>query len=283
MPRPFWSVCASYPLKMGVLVDAREVLMTPDPRAKANRARQMRREWLSKKTIGSQPSQLPEQPARPSEPKLVAPANVPRRRLGSPEGRGALLHAVAHIELNAIDLAADMIARFSNHDQIDSKDVPDFISDWASVCDDEARHFVMLADRLDELGVSYGDHPAHNGLWEAAQTTCDNFPARIAIAPLVLEARGLDVTPGMIGKFKNVGDHVSADVLATIYEEEIGHVAIGARWFKYLAKQQPLSPESYFHTLVKAHFRGRIKSPFNTQARTLAGLSRTYYEPLAEN
>jgi len=166
---------------MGVLTDAREVLLTADPREKAKRGRRMRSDWLGHHDIGPAPKALPEQPARPAKPNLVAPSEVPRRRLGSPEGRGALLHAVAHIELNAIDLAADMIARFALHPKIRPEDREDFISDWASVCDDESRHFMMLADRLDSVGLSYGDHPAHNGLWEAAQSTRDNFPARIAI------------------------------------------------------------------------------------------------------
>ena len=265
---------------MGVLADARAILLTADPLKKAANARKTRETWLSNPNIGEPSGGLPSQPARPSRPILVPPTEVPRRRLGSAQGRGALLHAVAHIELNAIDLAADMIARFSVHPDIAEDDKADFISDWSSVCDDEARHFLMLVDRLEALGLAYGDHPAHNGLWEAAQSTCDNFPARVAIAPLVLEARGLDVTPGMIKRLKSVGDHDSVAVLEVIYEEEIGHVAIGARWFKYLAAQQENSPESYFHALVKSHFKGQIKSPFNDEARTLAGLSRAYYAPL---
>lgn len=265
---------------MGVLANAREVLITSDPREKATQARFMRKAWLKSFQIGRPAGPLPFQPARPERPKLVPPAQVPRRRLGSPEGRGALLHAVAHIELNAIDLAADMIARFAHHPNIAEQDKADFISDWSSVCDDEARHFMMLSERLEALGIAYGDHPAHNGLWEAAQTTRDNFPARVAIAPLVLEARGLDVTPGMIQRLKSVGDHESVAVLEVIYAEEIGHVAIGARWFKYLAALQPESPESYFHDLVRTHFKGQVKSPFNEKARTLAGLSRAYYAPL---
>ncbi len=266
---------------MGVLADAHAVLLTADPREKAASARHMRSVWLEAQTVGQAVGSLPDQPARPPRPELVQPSKVPRRRLGSPEGRGALLHAVAHIELNAIDLAADMIARFALHPQIKEADREDFITDWSSVCDDEARHFVMLADRLDQLGLSYGDHPAHNGLWEAAHTTRDNFPARVAIAPLVLEARGLDVTPGMITRLKSVGDHESAALLEIIYAEEIGHVAIGARWFKYLAAKQSEPPESYFHSLVKNHFKGQVKSPFNEKARTLAGLSTAYYAPLA--
>lgn len=267
---------------MGALSDAREVLLTADPREKAASARRMRQSWLDTADIGAPPNTLPDHPARPSRPELVSPMDVPRRRLGSPQGRGALLHAVAHIELNAIDLAADMIARFALHPAIAVKDRADFITDWTSVCDDEARHFILLADRLRALDFAYGDYPAHNGLWEAAQTTRDNFPARVAIAPLVLEARGLDVTPGMIQRLKSVGDQDSVAVLEVIYAEEIGHVAIGARWFKYLAAQQPESPESYFHDLVKTHFKGQIKTPFNEKARTLAGLSRSYYAPLAE-
>ena len=267
---------------MGVLADARSVLLTADPREKAKKARQMRENWLKEAQIGEPSGHLPHQPARPDRPALVAPSQVPRRRLGSPQGRGALLHAVAHIELNAIDLAADMIARFTLHPRIAEEDRLDFVSDWSSVCDDESRHFLLLADRLNALGIAYGDHPAHNGLWEAAQSTRNNFPARVAIAPLVLEARGLDVTPGMIQRLKNVGDHESVAILEVIYVEEIGHVAIGVRWFKYLATQQSKTAESYFHGLVKAHFKGQIKSPFNDKARTLAGLSRAYYVPLTK-
>lgn len=268
---------------MGVLADARNVLLTADPREKAAAARKMRSDWVGNLSIGGSAGDLPDKPARPTRPKLVPPSQVSRRRLGSPEGRGALLHAVAHIELNAIDLAADMIARFALHPDVAEKDREDFITDWSSVCDDEARHFVMLADRLNALDLSYGDYPAHNGLWEAAKTTRDNFPARVAIAPLVLEARGLDVTPGMITRLNSVGDHESAALLKIIYSEEIGHVAIGARWFKYLAAKQPQTPESYFHNLVKSHFKGQVKSPFNEKARTLAGLSTAYYVPLATN
>lgn len=266
---------------MSALFHAQTVLETANARGKAAAARHMRSEWLQHRVIGETVAPLPDQPARPERPELISPNQVPRRRLGSPQGRGALLHAIAHIELNAIDLAADMIARFTLHPKIADTDRADFIDDWSSVCDDEARHFLLLADRLDELGLSYGDHPAHNGLWEAAHSTRHNIAARVAIAPLVLEARGLDVTPGMITKLTQVGDHESADVLKVIYQEEIGHVAIGARWFQYLARQQTESPESWFHSLVREHFRGQVKSPFNEKARTLAGLSREYYMPLA--
>jgi len=266
---------------MGVFADARCVLLTANPREKAMAARRMRAQWLANKVMGSANDKPPDHPARSEKPQLVHPSEVPRRRLGSPQGRGALLHAVAHIELNAIDLAADMISRFAQHPQIADEDRADFISDWSLVCDDEARHFIMLADRLETLDLNYGDHPAHNGLWEAAHATRDNFAARIAIAPLVLEARGLDVTPGMIKRLEQVNDQESAALLKVIYEEEIAHVATGARWFQYLARQQSESPESYFHQLVRDYFKGQVKSPFNIAARTLAGLARSYYEPLS--
>ncbi len=278
-----YSHCVITRRKMSALQSARNVLLTRDPRAKAACARQMQTDWLKTHDIGECEGALPSQPARPDKPSLVSPMDVPRRRLGSPAGRATLLHAVAHIELNAIDLAADMIARFTLHPMVHASDRDAFVSDWSKVCDDEARHFLMLADRLEQLGVSYGDHLAHNGLWEAAQSTCDNFPARVAIAPLVLEARGLDVTPNMIKRLISAGDAKSADILKIIYEEEISHVGIGAHWFKYLAAHQDKSPESYFHDLVRTHFKGQIKSPFNESARTLAGLSKLYYEPLVTN
>jgi len=207
---------------------------------------------------------------------------VPRRRLGSAAGRGAMLHAIAHIELNAIDLAADMIARFAHDPLLSPQDRSDFITDWVCVCDDEARHFLLLQDRLEQFGMSYGDCASHNGLWDAAMDTRDNFPARLAIAPLVLEARGLDVTPNMIAKLTQAQDVESAKILETIYSEEIGHVRIGAKWFQYVARALEESPKDLFHKLVKNHFKGQIKPPFNVQARNLAGLTEEYYRPLAK-
>jgi len=260
---------------------AKTVLLTGGPLAKAKAARAMRKAWLEHGEIGGPQIDLPAQPARPERPILLPPNEVPRRRIGSPEGRAALLHAVAHIELNAIDLAADMLARFTHHPDIADEDRADFVTDWSQVCDDEARHFNLLSGRLKGLGMSYGDHPAHNGLWEAAQSTRHNFAARVAIAPLVLEARGLDVTPGMIKKLTQAGDLESVACLQVIYDEEISHVAIGAKWFQYLARSRKESPETWFHGLVREHFRGQVKSPFNEKARTLAGLSKAYYMPIA--
>lgn len=151
-----------------------------------------------------------------------------------------------------------------------------------SVCNDESRHFSLLLTRLAELDMTYGDLPAHNGLWEAAIKTKDNFAARLAIAPMVLEARGLDVTPSMIKKLTSVGDMDSANILKIIYNEEIGHVAIGARWFQQLAQNNSIDPESWFHELIRNYYKGTLKPPFNVQARTLAGLKEGYYRPLSQ-
>jgi len=265
-----------------VLESACKVLTTAAPLAKAKAARELRAEWLNYGEIGLKTPDLPEHPARPAKPDLVPPTEVPRRKLGSEKGRGALLHAIAHIELNAIDLAADMIARFSFDPLISPDDRHDFITDWSSVCDDEARHFILLHDRLEQLGMAYGDCPSHNGLWNAAMNTRDNFPARLAIAPLVLEARGLDVTPNMIVKLTQARDLESVKILEIIYNEEIGHVRIGAKWFQYVARNLHESPKELFQSLVRSYYKGHIKPPFNVQARTLAGLSEEYYGPLAK-
>lgn len=258
------------------------VLTTANPRSKALAARQLYSNWQQNRDIGTALTALPLQPARPLKPELVPPANVPRRRLGSLNGRAAMLHAIAHIELNAIDLAADMMARFASDPLIDPKDRADFITDWASICDDEARHYLLLQDRLTQLGMKYGDFPSHNGLWDAAMNTSEDVAARLAIAPLVLEARGLDVTPNMIKKLTQAQDIESANILKIIYDEEIGHVRIGAKWFQYVAKALEESPKALFHKLVKAHFKGQIRPPFNVKARNLAGLTEEYYRPLVK-
>ena len=265
---------------MGAYDKALAVLAAPSAPLKCQAAQALKEDWLANKTLGAPPTKLPDRPARARRPELVPPANVPRRRLGSPHGRAALLHAVAHIELNAIDLAADMVSRFGHHPDIADTDRENFITDWIEVCHDEARHFGLLAERMRALDVEYGDLPAHDGLWEAAYSTKDNFAARLAIAPMVLEARGLDVTPAMIEKLNKVGDLESVEILKIIYNDEIGHVAKGARWFQNLAQTRQKEPESFFHNLVREYFKGQLKPPFNIQARTLAGLKQGYYMPL---
>ncbi len=220
----------------------------------------------------------PPRPARPHSPTLTAPGNVPRRRLGSREGRIALLHAVAHIEFNAIDLAFDMAVRFYNVVSEAGLNGDAFLADWIHIGEEEARHFGLIEARLDEYGATYGDLPAHDGLWEAAEATAHDVAARLAIAPMTLEARGLDVTPGMIDRLTGVGDKKSAAVLETIYKDEIGHVACGERWFHALCIAEGREPKATFRALRGRYFASGLKPPFNHAARAAAGMDRTYYE-----
>jgi uncharacterized ferritin-like protein (DUF455 family) len=208
---------------------------------------------------------------------LRPPKEVAKRRaFGSPAGRIALLHALAHIELNAIDLAWDLVARFSGEELPRA-----FFDDWVEVAAEEAYHFELLAGRLAELGARYGDLPAHDGLWEAAAATADDLLARLAVVPLVLEARGLDVTPEMAARLKRVGDAESAAILHRIYHDEIRHVAAGLRWFDRLCRARGLDPLGVFHERVRRFFKGDLKPPFNREARNAAGFPADYYEPLA--
>ncbi|MEX1108762.1 MAG: ferritin-like domain-containing protein [Dongiaceae bacterium] len=256
---------------------ARAVLAAADPFEKLRLTQVAAASWhvgiLA--TIGD--AAAPDRPARPARPELRRPGDMPKRRAaGSRGNRIALLHALAHIELNAIDLAWDMIARFS-----DPSLPRDFAADWLSVAAEEAKHFGLLSARLAELEACYGDLPAHDGLWEAAETTRDDLLARLAVVPLVLEARGLDVTPTMIASLTRAGDEASAAVLQTIYEEEIGHVAIGWRWFRHVAAAGGLDPDAAWPDLVRQHFRGRLKPPFNERAREAAGFAEPLYADLA--
>jgi uncharacterized ferritin-like protein (DUF455 family) len=216
----------------------------------------------------------PDRPARPDKPELKPPREMPRRRnAGSLEHRVALLHALAHIELNAIDLAWDLIARFAEPDLPRA-----FFDDWVTVADQEATHHALVSARLEALGAAYGDLPAHDGLWQAAQVTAHDLLARLAIVPLVLEARGLDVTPDMIEKLKRQGDVESVTVLETIYREEVEHVAAGQRWFHFECKRRGVEPVESYRALVKQYFRGGLKPPFNRVARDEAGFAASFYE-----
>jgi uncharacterized ferritin-like protein (DUF455 family) len=218
----------------------------------------------------------PPRPARPERPQLRPPKEMPKRRaFGSLAGRVALLHAVAHIELNAIDLAWDIIARFSREALPRA-----FFGDWVGVAAQEALHFELLVQRLADFGAYYGDLPAHDGLWESASATADDLLARLAVVPLVLEARGLDVTPEMAATLERAGDPESATVLRRIYCDEIDHVAAGVRWFDELCRARGLIPEETFRALVRCYFKGQLKPPFNHEARAAAGLPARYYEPL---
>ncbi|MEM9999471.1 MAG: ferritin-like domain-containing protein [Pseudomonadota bacterium] len=218
---------------------------------------------------------IPDRPGRPEKPVLVPPTQVKKRSLSTERGRIALLHALAHIELNAIDLALDVVARFA------SEPVPrSFFDGWLGVADDEARHFTLLSNRLHDYGASYGDLPAHNGLWEAARETSQALHARLAIVPLVLEARGLDVTLPMVAQLEAAGDDASADILRVIYDDEKTHVAVGAKWFRFYCLRAGDNPAEAFQALVRKHFRGPLKPPFNDLARAAAGITPSFYRSL---
>ena len=252
------------------------VLETADPLAKASTARVLAEDWISGAIIDIGTPGAPDRPARPARPELRAPRDMPKRRAGnSAQTRLALLHALAHIELNAIDLAADIVARFAH-----ARVAPEFITDWLRVAAEEARHFEMIDARLTECGAAYGDLPAHDGLWEAAASTTDDLLARLAIVPLVLEARGLDVTPTMIARMRRFGDDATADLLVIVYREEIGHVAIGHRWFERIARERGMTPRPAWRGLVQRRFRGALKAPFNETARAQAGLAADWYQNL---
>lgn len=212
-------------------------------------------------------------PGRPDRPELIDPSRVPRRRLGSATGRAALVHAIAHIEFNAINLALDAAYRFRGMPEA-------YYFDWISVAADEARHFRILQDRLHELGVQYGDYPAHNGLWEMAEKTADSCLVRMALVPRVLEARGLDVTPGMIERLNVVGDHRTIDALQIILAEEVRHVAIGTHWFRFCCEREGLEPLETFMGLLELHYQGTIRGPFNLEARYQAGFTAAEMEQL---
>jgi uncharacterized ferritin-like protein (DUF455 family) len=219
--------------------------------------------------------QVPDRPGRPEKPDLIPPRQVPKRALTTEKGRVALLHAIAHIELNAVDLALDIVARFA------SEPVPiSFFDGWMRVAFEEAKHFRLVRDRLRQLGADYGDLPAHDGLWQAAHDTRNDLTARLAVVPLILEARGLDVTPALQAKMREAGDLESAAVLDVIYEDEKGHVAVGAKWFRFLCARQKKDPAAAFQALVRANFRGPLKAPFNDIARAEAGLTPSFYRSM---
>ena len=212
-------------------------------------------------------------PGRPATPKLVHPRDLPKRGLGSIQGRAAFIHAVAHIEFNAIDLAWDAVYRFRGMPAA-------YYADWVSVANDEARHFTMLRGRLRELGYDYGDFDAHNGLWEMAEKTAGSGLARMALVPRVLEARGLDVTPGMIVKLRSLGDDATAGILDVILREEVGHVAAGSRWYRWHCERAGVEPRARFRELLQEYATGVLHKPFNTEARLQAGFDLEELESL---
>lgn len=218
---------------------------------------------------------LVDRPGRPAKPELVPPKDTDKRSVHTLPGRIAMLHALAHIELNAVDLALDIVARFA-----DQRVPLSFFDGWMMVAAEEAKHFGLVRDRLRALGADYGDLPAHDGLWQAATQTRNDLTARLAVVPLILEARGLDVTPALQVKMRETGDLESAEVLRIIYEDEKGHVAVGAKWFRFLCAREGKDPARTFQDLVRANFRGALKPPFNDVARAAAGLTPSFYRSL---
>ncbi|HEY4163221.1 MAG TPA: ferritin-like domain-containing protein [Dongiaceae bacterium] len=218
----------------------------------------------------------PDRPARPERPQLCAPKDLPRRKAGGNTAkRIAMLHALAHIELNAVDLAWDLIARFGG-DHLPRA----FFDDWVKVADEEALHFNLLSRRLNDLGGAYGDLPAHDGLWQSAIETAHDLLARLAVVPLVLEARGLDVTPAIIAEMERVGDAETSGILSIIYRDEVGHVATGMRWFDHFARAAGREPKEAWQDLVRRHFRGTLKPPFNRDARDRAKMPAEFYSEI---
>jgi uncharacterized ferritin-like protein (DUF455 family) len=254
----------------------RAALLTAEPTAKAFATRAVARDWAAGKLTCVFDSAMPDRPARPAEPELLSPSQMPKRnKAGSERGRIALWHALAHIEFVAIDLALDMAGRFG------AEMGPQFVSDFLSVAGDEAMHFGLLARRLRSLGSHYGALPAHDGLWDAAFETRHDVAARLAVVPMVLEARGLDVTPATLERIRRFGDETGARILERILDDEIAHVRFGAKHFVALAESRCESAEILWNSLVTAHFRGSIKGPFNDSARLAAGLPRSFYEGVA--
>ena len=258
---------------------ARAIVATPDLDEKVRLAYATAKAWFGRSlSVGrlSADAPMPDRPGRPERPVLLPPRQMPRRSTGGEKGRIALLHSLAHIELNAVDMTWDLIGRFVHAPMPQS-----YFDNWVQVGLEEAKHFDLLAKRLVALGSAYGELPAHDGLWQAAQATGHDLLARLAVVPLVLEARGLDVTPGMVESLAEAGDQESAGILDIIYRDEKRHVAFGAKWFRFLCEREGLQPEPTFHALVRENFRGPVKPPFNDKARSEAGLTPGFYRPLA--
>jgi uncharacterized ferritin-like protein (DUF455 family) len=205
-------------------------------------------------------------PGRPDRPVLVAPKDVQTRSPFTPAGRAALLHAVTHIEFNAINLALDAVWRFAG--------MPDaYYRDWLQVAQEEALHFSLLSDHLASLGHGYGDFPAHDGLWAMVEKTAGDVTARMALVPRTLEARGLDATPPMQARLAQAGDTRAVAILDIILRDEVGHVAIGNRWYRWLCNRDGLDPEAHYRALAQRYMAPPLRPPFNTSARRAAGFT----------
>ena len=246
----------------------RAALLTVEPRAKVKAARQVARDWRMGRLVPEFDVPMPDRPARPAALELLPPSQMPRRKKGGSErNRIALWHSLAYIEFVAIDLALDMAGRFGGEMG------EGFVSDFLAVAADEAMHFALIDRHLASMGSNYGALPAHDGLWQAAEETAHDVAARLAIVPMVLEARGLDVTPATLERVRMQGDETGARILERILDDEIRHVAVGAKHFGECARDRDADPHEYWISLVRRHFRGGLKPPFNDSARHAAGLS----------
>lgn len=262
--------------RSGLREEAYQCLMTVDPALKTERVYTLYDRVFAGEIV-AEPCvdvQQVEAPGRPRYPELLPPRKVKKRKLGTVRGRVALYHALAHIEFNAINLALDAAYRFD--------EMPDaFYSDWINVAKEEAYHFSLLNRHLKHLGAEYGDLPAHNGLWELCVETDFDVMVRMALVPRVMEARGLDVTPGLMQKLAQLGDQAAVDILAIIQRDEVGHVAIGNHWFKYMCDQRQLNVRETFSHLLHKHAKvAIIKGPFDEVSRMEAGFTRLEIEDL---
>lgn len=261
---------------------AEAVLRTADGREKTALSHKYAAEWRAARADGAHPeigtAHPPTHPARPATPELLSPRDVPHRKPGTPEGRIAMMHAVAHIELNAVDLHWDILARFA-----DVSMPIGYYDDWVKAADEESKHFNLMCDCLEAAGSHYGALPAHAGMWRAAEDTAEDFMGRLAVVPMVLEARGLDVTPNMIRLFKQAKEVQAVDALEVIYADEVHHVAYGSKWFHFLCGRHDIDPTQKFHALVRQYFHGQLKPPFNEEKRAEAGIPPDFYWPLATN
>lgn len=254
----------------------RAALLAGEAQAKVMAARKVARDWHLGRLAFAFDVEMPERPAWPAALELLPPSRMPKRgRGGSERNRIALWHSLAHIEFVAIDLALDMAGRFG------AEMGRDFVGDFLAVAADEAMHFALIERKLRTLGSRYGALPAHDGLWQAALDTRHHVAARLAVVPMVLEARGLDVTPATLARVRSAGDEAGAKILQRILDDEIRHVGFGAKHFREASRKSDETPREMWQNLVKTHFRGALKPPFNDSARVAGGLPRDWYGGIA--
>jgi len=249
---------------------ALEILVITDPKTKVDRVQQLfadyHQQHIALDVSASLDSKELTLPGRPQKPELVTPLAVPKRKMDTLEGRLSLLHSLAHIEFNAMNLALDAIWRFP--------DMPtQYYADWLKVAKEEAYHFSLIEDHLQSVGVAYGDFPAHNSLWEMVERTADAVIARMALVPRTMEARGLDAVPAIRDRFKQIKDAQVVEILEIILRDEVGHVLIGNQWFNFLCAKEGLSPIKTYQDLAKAYRAPVLKGPFNLEARKQAGFT----------